>query len=109
MAIDAAVSEPAHVSLENGISANGHVGENESAVNNKESVRVEKAPEPSFPKDAVDEWPEEKKFHSLYFVKYRTVEDQNLKAKLDQADKDLKRLNLARDPITEKLRAKRVI
>ncbi|XP_076943714.1 proton pump-interactor 1-like [Bidens hawaiensis] len=110
MAIDAVVSEPAHVSVENGkkeIIANGHVGENESGVNNKESVRVEKAPEPSFPKDAVDEWPEEKKFHSLYFVKYRTVEDQNLKAKLDQADKDLKKLNLARDPITEKLRAKR--
>ncbi|MFS7911393.1 putative proton pump-interactor [Helianthus anomalus] len=79
---------------------NGHVGENES-------VCVEKAPEPSFPKDAVDEWPEEKKFHSLYFVKYRTVEDRAVKAKLDQADKDLKKLNLACDPITEKLRAKR--
>ncbi|KAJ0496261.1 putative proton pump-interactor [Helianthus annuus] len=86
---------------------NGHVGENESGPHVSESVRVEKAPEPSFPKDAVDEWPEEKKFHSLYFVKYRTVEDQALKAKLDQADKDLKKLNLARDPITEKLRAKR--
>ncbi|MFS7929334.1 putative proton pump-interactor [Helianthus anomalus] len=86
---------------------NGHVGENESGSHVSESVRVEKAPEPSFPKDVVDEWPEEKKFHSLYFVKYRTVEDQALKAKLDQADKDLKKLNLARDPITEKLRAKR--
>ncbi|KAI7737024.1 hypothetical protein M8C21_007524, partial [Ambrosia artemisiifolia] len=97
MAIDGVAS------VENGKkenSVNGHVGENES-------VPVEKAPEPSFPKDAVDEWPEEKKFHSLYFVKYRTVEDQALKAKLDQADKDLKKLNLARDPITEKLRAKR--
>ncbi|MFS7929332.1 putative proton pump-interactor [Helianthus anomalus] len=110
MAIDAVVSESAHVSVENvkkESSANGHVGENESGSHVSESVRVEKAPEPSFPKDVVDEWPEEKKFHSLYFVKYRTVEDQALKAKLDQADKDLKKLNLARDPITEKLRAKR--
>ncbi|KAI7737027.1 hypothetical protein M8C21_007527 [Ambrosia artemisiifolia] len=102
MAIDGVVAEPTHVSVEN-----GHVGEKESGVVVSEPVRVEKAPEPSFPKDAVDEWPEEKKFHSLYFVKYRTVEDQALKAKLDQADKDLKKLNLARDPITEKLRAKR--
>ncbi|MFS7945891.1 putative proton pump-interactor [Helianthus anomalus] len=88
---------------------NGHVGENESGPHVSKSVCVEKAPEPSFPKDAVDEWPEEKKFHSLCFVKYRTVEDQDVKAKLDQADKDLKKLNLACDPITEKLRAKRVI
>ncbi|KAI7737022.1 hypothetical protein M8C21_007522 [Ambrosia artemisiifolia] len=78
MAIDGVVAEPTHVSVEN-----GHVGEKESGVVVSEPVRVEKAPEPSFPKDAA------------------------LKAKLDQADKDLKKLNLARDPITEKLRAKR--
>ncbi|KAI3703875.1 hypothetical protein L1987_74071 [Smallanthus sonchifolius] len=110
MAIDGVVSELAHVSVENGkieSSVNGHVGENESGPHVSEPVRVEKVPETSFPKDAVDEWPEAKKFHSVYFVKYRTVEDQSLKAKLDQADRELKKLNLARDPITEKLRAKR--
>ncbi|KAI3828242.1 hypothetical protein L1987_02339 [Smallanthus sonchifolius] len=110
MAIDGVVSEVAHASVENGkieSSVNGHVGENESGPHVSESVRVKKAPETSFPKDAVDEWPEAKKFHSVYFVKYRTVEDQSLKAKLDQADRELKKLNLARDPITENLRAKR--
>ncbi|CAI9303736.1 unnamed protein product [Lactuca saligna] len=95
-------SDLVHVSVENGKKENGNVAENES-----DSVRVEKTPEISFPNNAVDEWPEAKKFHSVYFVKYRTVEDQNLKAKLDQADKELRKLNQARDPITEKLRAKR--
>ncbi|KAK9077883.1 hypothetical protein SSX86_006221 [Deinandra increscens subsp. villosa] len=110
MAIDGVVSELANASVENGkieSSVNGHVGENESVPHVSESVNVEKAPETSFPKDAVDEWPEAKKFHSVYFVKYRSVEDQILKAKLEQADKELRKLNLARDPITEKLRAKR--
>ncbi|KAL8209743.1 hypothetical protein R6Q57_006475 [Mikania cordata] len=110
MAIDGVVSELPAVPVENGkkeSSVNGHIGENESSPQVSESLHVEKAPETSFPKDAVDEWPEAKKFHSVYFVKYRTVEDQILKAKLDQADRELKKLNSARDPITEKLRAKR--
>ncbi|KAD6454024.1 hypothetical protein E3N88_08730 [Mikania micrantha] len=110
MAIDGVVSELPPVPVENGkkeSSVNGHIGENESSPHVSESVHVEKAPETSFPKDAADEWPEAKKFHSVYFVKYRTVEDQILKAKLDQADRELKKLNSARDPITEKLRAKR--
>ncbi|GKC38192.1 proton pump-interactor 1-like protein [Tanacetum coccineum] len=104
--IDGVESELAHVAVENGkkeTSVNGHVGE----IDSGESVRVEKAPETSFPTDVVDEWPEEKKFHQVYFVKYRPLDDQSVKAKLDQADKDLRKLNLARDPITEKLRAKR--
>ncbi|KAI3758657.1 hypothetical protein L6452_06226 [Arctium lappa] len=103
-------SELAHVAVENGkkeIVLNGHVDENESGTHGSESVRVETTPDTSFPKDAVDEWPEAKKFHSVYFVKYQTVEDQNLKAKLDLADKELRKLNQARDPITENLRAKR--
>ncbi|KAI3826753.1 hypothetical protein L1987_00806 [Smallanthus sonchifolius] len=53
-----------HVSVENRKiegSVNGHVGENESGPHASESVRVEKAPQTSFPKDAVDEWPETKK------------------------------------------------
>lgn len=104
MGIDGVESDLAHVAVENGkieSSLNGHVVEKEST----DSVPVETAT--NFPKDAVDEWPEAKKFHSVYFVKFRTVEDQNLKTKLDQADKELRKLNLARDPITEKLRAKR--
>ncbi|KAJ9551431.1 hypothetical protein OSB04_015476 [Centaurea solstitialis] len=111
MGIDGVESDLAHVAVENGkteIVLNGHVDEKESGTHPNEPVRVETAPETtSFPKDVVDEWPEEKKFRSVYFVKYRTVEDQNLKAKLDLADKELRKLNQARDPITEKLRAKR--
>lgn len=109
MGIDGVESDLAHVAIENGkkeSSVNGHV-ETESASNVTDSVRVETTPDISFPNNAVDEWPEAKKFHSVYFVKYRTVEDQNLKAKLDQADKELRKLNQARDPVTEKLRAKR--
>lgn len=109
--IDGVETEVApHVVVENGMkesSLNGHVIENESGTHESEAVRVDTVPDTSFPKDAVDEWPEAKKFHSVYFVKYRTVEDQNLKAKLEQADKELRKLNQARDPITEKLRAKR--
>ncbi|XP_071730135.1 proton pump-interactor 1-like [Rutidosis leptorrhynchoides] len=110
MAIDGVESALPHVPVENGKKesiVNGHVTENESGTHVSESVRVETAQEVSLPKDAVDEWPEAKKLHSIYFVKYRTVEDQNVKAKLEQADKELKKLNSARDPITEKLRAKR--
>lgn len=104
--IDGVESELAHVAVENGkkeTSVNGHVAE----IDSGESVRVEKAPETSFPTDVVDEWPEEKKFHQVYFVKYRPLDDVSVKAKLTQADNDLKKLNQARDPITEKLRAKR--
>lgn len=64
--------------------------------------------EANLPKDAVDEWPAPKQIHSFYFVKYRSYDDQQLRAKLDQADRELQRLNQNRFQITEKLRAKRV-
>lgn len=115
MGVNGVESELAHVSVENGkieSNFNGGTGINEPisfGAHGNGGVLVEKNKnlETNFPKDAVDEWPEEKKFHYVYFVKYRSVEDQNLKSKLDQADKDLTRLNQARNPITEKLRAQR--
>uniref|UniRef100_A0A5B6Z1W4 Putative proton pump-interactor 1 n=1 Tax=Davidia involucrata TaxID=16924 RepID=A0A5B6Z1W4_DAVIN len=64
-------------------------------------------PEVSFLKDAVDEWPAPKQVHSLYFIKYRSYEDSKLKAKLDQADKDIQKKTQARSQIIEKLREKR--
>ncbi|KAA8523909.1 hypothetical protein F0562_010332 [Nyssa sinensis] len=64
-------------------------------------------PEANFPKDAVDEWPTAKQIHSFYFIKYRSYEDSKLKAKLEQADKDVHKKTQARSQIIEKLREKR--
>lgn len=103
MGVNVVETELANVAVENGKkdnSLNGGLGINEP-------VSIGKIPDINLPKDAVDEWPEEKKFHYIYFVKYRSVEDQNLKSKLDQSDKELTKLNQARNPITEKLRTKR--
>ncbi|KAG1335304.1 Proton pump-interactor BIP131 [Cocos nucifera] len=61
----------------------------------------------NFPKDAVDEWPAPKQIHTFYFVKYRSFEDPKLKAKLEQADKEIQKKNQARFRITEALKAKR--
>ncbi|CAN8273665.1 unnamed protein product [Cochlearia groenlandica] len=59
------------------------------------------------PKDAVEEWPAAKQIHSFYFVKYRPYDDPKIKAKLDLADKELKKLNKAREVVLDELRAKR--
>ncbi|XP_042066684.1 proton pump-interactor 1-like [Salvia splendens] len=70
-------------------------------------VEMNKVAESNFPKDVVDEWPEPTQIHSFYIVRYRAFEDQNLKAKLDMADKDLQKKNQARSQIFEKLKTKR--
>ncbi|KAL2466814.1 Proton pump-interactor 1 [Abeliophyllum distichum] len=69
---------------------------------------VNKVYEANLPKDAVDEWPAPQQIHSFYIFKYRLCEDPKLKAKLDLAEKELQKKNLARSQITDKLRAKRV-
>ncbi|XP_072965648.1 proton pump-interactor BIP131-like isoform X2 [Typha angustifolia] len=61
----------------------------------------------NFPKDVVDEWPAPKEIHTFYFAKYRSYEDPKLKAKIEQADKEIQRKNQARFQITEALREKR--
>ncbi|GAV72305.1 hypothetical protein CFOL_v3_15793 [Cephalotus follicularis] len=61
----------------------------------------------NFPKDAVDEWPEPEKIYSFYCVKYRLYDDPTIKAKIDQADKEIHRRNLARFQLTDELKAKR--
>lgn len=62
----------------------------------------------NFPKDVVDEWPAPKQIHSFYFIKYRSYDDPKIKAKIDQADKEIQRRNQARYQITEALKAKKV-
>ncbi|KAL0285002.1 UNVERIFIED_CONTAM: Proton pump-interactor 1 [Sesamum angustifolium] len=69
---------------------------------------LNKLSDSSIPKDAVDEWPEPAQVHSFYIVRYRAFEDRELKAKLDEAEKDLQKKNQARSQIVEKLRGKRV-
>ncbi|KAJ8747575.1 hypothetical protein K2173_014359 [Erythroxylum novogranatense] len=61
----------------------------------------------NFPKDVVDEWPAPKQIHSFYFVRYRVFEDPKLKAKLDQADKEIQKKNQSRFQLTEEFKAKR--
>ncbi|XP_057959054.1 proton pump-interactor 1-like isoform X1 [Malania oleifera] len=63
--------------------------------------------EANLPKDAVDEWPEPKQIHTFYFVRYRSYDDPKLKAKIDQADKEIHKKNQARFQIIEGLKAKR--
>ncbi|PPD86710.1 hypothetical protein GOBAR_DD16360 [Gossypium barbadense] len=65
------------------------------------------ASDPDFPKDAVVEWPAPKQIHSFHFIRYRFYEDPAIKAKLDQADKEIQKWNKARFKLTDELKAKR--
>nr|GLL47086.1 proton pump-interactor 1-like [Ipomoea trifida] len=111
-------SKLAHVSVEAG-SENGGLKENGNVPNEpikfgshgtEEPVKedVKKAPAINLPKDAVvEDWPAPQQIHSFYLVKYRTFEDQKLKAKLEQAEKELQKKNQARSQMIDNLRAKR--
>ncbi|TYG82221.1 proton pump-interactor 1 isoform X2 [Gossypium raimondii] len=61
----------------------------------------------NFPTDAVDEWPAAKQVHSFHFVRYRLYEDPKIKAKIDEADKELQKWSKTRFKITDELKAKR--
>ncbi|OWM88654.1 proton pump-interactor 1-like [Punica granatum] len=67
---------------------------------------VNKVSDANFPKDAVDEWPEHK-VHYFYFVRCRPLDDPNIKAKMDHADKDIVRWTQARFQTINKLKDKR--
>ncbi|XP_073126701.1 proton pump-interactor 1 isoform X1 [Henckelia pumila] len=102
------------LNMENGNEAssaveNGKVNINFGSHGVEEPIKGEapKVFESNVPKDAVDEWPEPKQVHSFYFVRYRAFEDQNLKNKLDLADKELQKKNQERLKLIEKLKAKR--
>lgn len=79
-----------------------------STVANGDVKDVAQSAHANFPKDAVDEWPAEKKTHYFYLIRYRTFEDPKLKTKIDNADKELTKYTKARFQITEALKAKRV-
>ncbi|MCD7466606.1 cyclophilin peptidyl-prolyl cis-trans isomerase Cyp2 [Datura stramonium] len=116
-------SQLAHVSVETVSEKNNLPKENQkmnhgeeanepikfSSHGTKESIKEEgkKVPLIGLRKDAVEDWPEPKQIHSFYIVRYRRAEDQTLKPKYDQAEKELQKMNQARFQIIEKLRAKR--
>ncbi|RWW28941.1 hypothetical protein GW17_00006554 [Ensete ventricosum] len=80
--------------VHNSIGANGDVKEGDHSI------------DANFPKDAMEEWPVAKKIHTFYFVKYRTIENPKLKAKIDHADKEITKSTQTRLQITEALKAK---
>ncbi|XP_022976448.1 proton pump-interactor 1-like [Cucurbita maxima] len=59
------------------------------------------------PKDAADEWPAPKQIHSFYFIRHRPYDDPSIKAKIDLADKEIRKRSQARFQITETLKSKR--
>ncbi|KAK4782298.1 hypothetical protein SAY86_016400 [Trapa natans] len=67
---------------------------------------LNKVSDANFLKDAVAEWPEHT-IHQFYFVRCRPLEDPKVKAKMDQADKEIVRWSQARFQTIEKLKAKR--
>lgn len=78
-----------------------------SSVVNGEAKEVEHVTDSAVPKDATDEWPEDKPVHYFYFIRYRSYDDPKLKTKIDYADKEVQRKTQARIQITEALREKR--
>lgn len=63
------------------------------------------ASDANFPSDAVVEWPAPKQIHSFYFVRYRPYDDPKIKAKIDQADKEVQKWNKARFQLTDEIKA----
>ncbi|KAK8507396.1 hypothetical protein V6N13_141417 [Hibiscus sabdariffa] len=59
----------------------------------------------NFPSDAVADWPAPKQIHSFYFVRYRPFDDPKLKAKIDQVDKEMQKLNKVRFQLTDELKS----
>ncbi|KAM7279391.1 hypothetical protein ACFE04_006525 [Oxalis oulophora] len=72
-----------------------------------EPVKAKAVVDDNIPKNAAFEWPTAKAVHSFYFVRYRPFEDPKIRAKIDQADKEIQKKNQARSPLTDELRAKK--
>ncbi|GMH24951.1 hypothetical protein Nepgr_026794 [Nepenthes gracilis] len=59
-----------------------------------------------FPKFVADEWPAAQQIHHFYLVKYRPYDDPKLKAKIDEAERELQRKNQQKNQINEAVKAK---
>lgn len=86
----------------------GVVDASHGTANGTIKVEADPVSNANFPKDAVDEWPAPKQIHYFYFIRFRSYEDPKLKAKIDQADKEIQKKNQARFQLTEAIKAKRV-
>ncbi|KAK1383370.1 Proton pump-interactor 1 [Heracleum sosnowskyi] len=58
-------------------------------------------------KKQVNTLPARKQIHTFYMVKYSLYDDQKTKSQLEQADRELKKLNQARYQLIDKIRAKK--
>ncbi|GLU23358.1 hypothetical protein SLE2022_393740 [Rubroshorea leprosula] len=65
------------------------------------------ASDANFPKDAVDDWSVPRQIHSFYFVRHRPHDDPKVKAKLEQQDKEIEKLNRARFQLIEDIKARK--
>lgn len=61
----------------------------------------------NLPKDAAEEWPAPAQIHSFYFVRFRSYDDPKIKAKIDQADREINRRTQDRFQLLEELKVKR--
>ncbi|KAG9150334.1 hypothetical protein Leryth_026656 [Lithospermum erythrorhizon] len=80
--------------------------DHDANVPNNGSVKGElnKAPEVNVPNNVREEWPAPTEIHSFYVVKYRSYDDDKLKALVEQADKELQKIYRARSAVVEKLK-----
>ncbi|GMJ11446.1 hypothetical protein HRI_004813800 [Hibiscus trionum] len=71
----------------------------------EEPIKGEEKNVSDFPSDAVTEWPAPKQIHSFYFIRYRPFDDPKIKAKVDQVDKEMQKLNKVRFQLTDELKS----
>lgn len=62
----------------------------------------------SVPKNAVEEWPAFKQTHTFSFIRHSRYDDPKIKAKIDQVDKEIRKLTQARETVFQELKAKNV-
>ncbi|XP_039030212.1 proton pump-interactor 1-like [Hibiscus syriacus] len=78
------------------------VGSDAEEPNKGEEKNVSDA---NFPSDAVADWPAPKQIHYFYFVRYRPFDDPKIKAKTDQVDKEMQKLNKLRFQLIDELKS----
>ncbi|KAI4321867.1 hypothetical protein MLD38_035198 [Melastoma candidum] len=102
----AALSDKANGQLDQGVNHDGDMklGSHGDDLAGQEASKNSEA---NYPQDVHDEWPAPNKIHNFFFVRFRPVEDPEIKMKLDKADKEIQQKNQARFQITDKLKAKR--
>ncbi|KAI4320734.1 hypothetical protein MLD38_034181 [Melastoma candidum] len=102
----AALAEPSKVGSSEKVNGKLDPVANGGADMSQEASKISEA---SYPQDVMNEWPAPSKIHDFYFVRFRALEDPQIKMKLEKADKEIQQKNQTRFQITDKLRAKREV